>query len=57
MRKHISPPVKITREDVQRSSTLDLEDVGYWAILVNGCIMLFGSEFEANDARNRVNAQ
>ena len=33
-------PFQITREDVARSTTLDEEDIGRWAIILNGAIQL-----------------
>lgn len=33
-------PFKITRQDVDRSTTLALADIGRWAIILNGAIQL-----------------
>jgi len=32
---------QLTEEDVERSSTLEPEDIGKWCYLINGCIMGF----------------
>jgi len=32
-------PFKVTKEDVERSSTMDKSDIGRWAIIMHGCFM------------------
>ena len=33
---NMSKPVQITSDDIEISSTLETDDVGYWCIIVNG---------------------
>ena len=33
-------PFQITREDVDRSTTLDESDIGRWAIIINGAVQI-----------------
>ena len=40
-------PFQISEEDVERSSTLDKDDVGKWGYVMNGCINVVGSRDEA----------
>ena len=45
----VFPPFQIGVDDIERSS-LGLEDLGLWAILVTGCYHLFNSEASARQA-------
>jgi len=45
----ISPPFRITKDDIARSS-LDVDDLGFWALLVCGCYHLFLTEQAAQRA-------
>lgn len=40
-------PFQISEEDVERSSTLDNDDVGKFGYVMNGCINVVGSRDEA----------
>jgi len=33
-------PFQLTREDVERSSTLEDSDIGRWAIILNGAVQI-----------------
>jgi hypothetical protein len=45
---------QLTEDDVERSSTLDEDDIGKWCYLVNGCY--FGFLDNKEDAQERLNA-
>jgi len=40
---------KISKQDIERSDSLDDTDLGKPAIIINGCIMLFSSEERAKE--------
>lgn len=45
---------QIAQEDIDRSSTLDQEDLGKWVYIMNGCIMGFAeSRDELEDMLTR----
>ncbi len=41
-----SNPFQVTKEDVERSSTLTKRDIGKWAYVSNGCINVVGSSLD-----------
>lgn len=45
----VPPPFRVSREHIARSS-LDLGDLGLWAVLVCGCFHLFETERAARHA-------
>jgi len=45
---------QLTQADIDRSSTLDAEDVGTWCFIINGCFFGF---FPTREAAERLAAQ
>ncbi len=51
----ISEPQQITEDDVERSSTLEQEDIGKWVLIVNGtCQGFWATRQEAVDAKKEI---
>lgn len=46
---------KISKQDIERSDSLDDMDLDKSAIIINGCIMLFSSEERAKECENIIN--
>lgn len=45
---------QVSAEDIERSSTLEAEDLGKWCFTMNGCVMgFFDTRDEAEDALSR----
>ena len=47
-------PYQITQEHVERSSTLEENDVGRWALSINGSIQLFQTKERAQEAKDYI---
>ncbi len=46
------PIVQITAGDVERSSTLEVDDIGKWCLVVQGCFLgFYDTRAEAQVAR------
>lgn len=45
----------LTEEDVNRSSTLEKEDIGTWCFMMRGCIMgFYKTESEAHERVDQI---
>lgn len=42
-----SNPFQISKNDVERSSTLTKRDIGKWAYTMNGCVSVVGTKEQA----------
>ena len=47
-------PFQISEEDWSRSTTLTRADIGRWALLVQGCYLLFESWTDANNCKTEL---